>query len=171
MLTTAIAAMPSSRPTNPIFSFVVAFTPICLFGNTERGGNALLHFGNVRINFGLLRDDGRVHVHDFAFCVLQPAWRLLPETPCWARLSSADRCSEKMTDVLLAERAENGVANRMHERVGVRMAVQALGVRNLDAAENEFASRDQRVNVIANANVNHVQTVRILRAPTKDFRC
>ena len=29
LLDAAIAAMPSSRPTNPIFSFVVAFTPIC----------------------------------------------------------------------------------------------------------------------------------------------
>ena len=72
-----------------------------------------------------------------------------------------------MADVRLAERAEDGVANRVHERVRVRMAVQALGVRDLDAAEDEFASRDQRVNVIANANVNHVQTVRILRALTK----
>jgi hypothetical protein len=37
------------------------------------------------------------------------------------------------------------------------MAVEALGVRDLDAAEDEFASRDQRVNVIANANVNHAR--------------
>jgi hypothetical protein len=37
------------------------------------------------------------------------------------------------------------------------MAVQAFRVRDLDAAEDEFASRDQRVNVIANANVNHAR--------------
>jgi hypothetical protein len=43
-------------------------------------------------------------------------------------------------------------------------------VRNLDAAEDEFASRDQRVNVIANANVNHAHTVRISRALQKKFR-
>ena len=47
------------------------------------------------------------------------------------------------------------VANRVHERIGVRMAVEAFRVRDLDAAEDEFASRDQRVNVIADANVNH----------------
>jgi hypothetical protein len=47
------------------------------------------------------------------------------------------------------------------------MAVQAFRVRDLDAAEDEFASRDQRVNIVTNANVNHVQTVRILRVPTK----
>jgi hypothetical protein len=28
-------------------------------------------------------------------------------------------------------------------------------MRNLDAAEDEFAARDQRVNVVADANVNH----------------
>jgi hypothetical protein len=43
-------------------------------------------------------------------------------------------------------------------------------VRDLDAAEDEFASRDQRVNIVTNANVNHVQTVRILWALTKNFR-
>ncbi len=74
-----------------------------------------------------------------------------------------------MADVLLAERAEDGVANRVHERVGVRMAVQTLGVRNLDAAEDEFASRDQRVNVIADANVDHGQMIEFPRALTKKF--
>jgi hypothetical protein len=50
------------------------------------------------------------------------------------------------------------------------MAVQALGVRNLDAAQDELASRDQLMNVVTDANVNHVQTVRILRAQKKKFR-
>ena len=50
---------------------------------------------------------------------------------------------EKVADVLLAERAEDGVANRVHERVGVRMAVEAFRVRNLHAAEDELAPGDQ----------------------------
>ena len=62
---------------------------------------------------------------------------------------------EKVADVRLAERAEERVANGMHERIGVRMSVEALRVRNLDAAEDELAPRDQRVNVVADANVNH----------------
>ena len=62
-----------------------------------------------------------------------------------------------MADVRFAQRAEERVANRVHQRVGVRMAVEALGVRNLNAAENELASRDQRMNVIANANMNHAK--------------
>ena len=60
-----------------------------------------------------------------------------------------------MADVRFAQRAEERVANGVHERVGVRMAVEALGVRNLDAAEDELAPGDQLMNVIADANVNH----------------
>jgi hypothetical protein len=44
-------------------------------------------------------------------------------------------------------------------------------VRNLDAAEDELAPGDQLMNVIADANVNHVDTVNLFRAPTKKFRC
>jgi hypothetical protein len=44
-------------------------------------------------------------------------------------------------------------------------------VRDLDAAQNELAARDQLMNVVTDANVNHVQTVRILCVPTKNFRC
>src|SRR5271163_498101 len=62
---------------------------------------------------------------------------------------------EKMADVRFAKRAEERVADGVHERVGVRMAVETPRVRDLDAAEDEFASRDQRVNVVADANVNH----------------
>ena len=66
-----------------------------------------------------------------------------------------------MADVRLAQCAEECVANGVHQRVGIRMAVQALGVGDLDAAEDEFASRDQRVNVVADANVNHDRMVKI----------
>jgi hypothetical protein len=60
-----------------------------------------------------------------------------------------------MADVRLAERAEERVADGVHERVGVRMAVEALRVRNLDAAEDKLAPGDQLMNVITDANVNH----------------
>jgi hypothetical protein len=40
-------------------------------------------------------------------------------------------------------------------------------VRNLNTAQNELAASDQLMNVITDANVNHVQTIGILRAPTK----
>jgi len=61
---------------------------------------------------------------------------------------------KKVADVRLAERAEERVANRVHERVPRPNGRPGLCVRNLDAAEDELASRDQLMNVITNANVN-----------------
>jgi hypothetical protein len=43
----------------------------------------------------------------------------------------------------------------MHEDIGVRMPVQALVMRNLHAAEDQFASLHQRMHVITDANMNH----------------
>jgi hypothetical protein len=40
-------------------------------------------------------------------------------------------------------------------------------MRNFDSAEDEPASRGQLMSVVTDANVNHIQTVRILRATTK----
>ena len=65
---------------------------------------------------------------------------------------------------------EDGVADSVHQGVRVRMAVEALRMRDLHAAEDELAPGDQLMNVIANANVNHAQTVDFLIAPTKKFR-
>src|ERR1022692_1388616 len=74
---------------------------------------------------------------------------------------------KKVANVRFAQRAEERVANGVHQRVGIRMAVETFGVWNLDAAEDEFASRDQRVNVVADANVNHGQTIKAPCPPTK----
>jgi hypothetical protein len=57
----------------------------------------------------------------------------------------------------------------MHERVGVRMAVETFGVGNFNATENELAPGDQLMNVIADANVNHVRTVCFFCAAKKKF--
>ena len=50
------------------------------------------------------------------------------------------------------------------------MGVQTFGVWNLDAAEDEFASRDQRMNVVTNAYMNHDRTIKPTRPPTKKFQ-
>src|SRR5664279_4059692 len=47
----------------------------------------------------------------------------------------------------------------------------AIRVRNLDAAQDELAARDQLMNVVTDANVNHCGTIKFLLAPTKIFRC
>jgi len=76
---------------------------------------------------------------------------------------------KKVADVLLANRAQHCVADGVHQRVGVRMAVEAARMRNLHAAEDELAPGDQLMNVITDANVNHAPTVKFFRASKKKF--
>ena len=109
----------------------------------------------MRIKFRGLRDDRGVHVHNFSAAFGNLLGGFLQKNiagnifPAWVGVG------KKVADVRLAQRAEKRVANRVHERVGVRMAVEALAVRNLDAAEDELAPGDQLMNVITDANVNH----------------
>ena len=72
-----------------------------------------------------------------------------------------------MADVLLADRPEHGIADGVHERVGIRMAVQTLRMRNLDSAQDELAPGNQLMNVIANANMYHALMLERLLPPTK----
>ena len=81
--------------------------------------------------------------------------RLLQKNPAGHAFPARVGVGEKMADVRLAERAEERVADGMQERVGIRMAVEALRVRDLDAAEDEPAPGNQLMNVVTNANVNH----------------
>jgi hypothetical protein len=47
------------------------------------------------------------------------------------------------------------------------MAVEALGMRDLDAAEDELAPGNQLMDVIADANVNHGRMIEIFRLKAK----
>ena len=60
-------------------------------------------------------------------------------------------------NVRLAQRAENRVADRVHQYVGIRMAFQTLRVRDLHPAQDEFSPLDQGMHVITNANMNHAE--------------
>jgi hypothetical protein len=64
-----------------------------------------------------------------------------------------------MADVPLADRAKDRVAHGVHQHIGVGMAFETFAVRNLDAAEDELASRDERVDVVTDANMNHGETI------------
>jgi hypothetical protein len=55
---------------------------------------------------------------------------------------------EVLPDIPERGRPEQGVGNGVQENIGVGVAVQARLVRNLNAAENESAPVDERVNVV-----------------------
>jgi hypothetical protein len=56
----------------------------------------------------------------------------------------------------------------MDQHVGVRMPLQTLVKRHLDAAQDEFSARDQTVHIIANADVYHNMGSILARAGPDD---
>lgn len=50
-------------------------------------------------------------------------------------------------DVAIAKRAENGIDQRVNGDVGIAVARQAVAVGNAQAAEPQFLTRDQAMNV------------------------
>lgn len=74
-----------------------------------------------------------------------------------------------MPDVRLSQRAEKGVANRVHQCVRVRVAVQTFRVWNLHAPEDQLAPGHQLMNVIPDAYVNHAARITTGPAAENDF--
>src|SRR4051812_40325218 len=60
-----------------------------------------------------------------------------------------------MADVAFADRAEDRVGDGVRENVGVRVAVKAVRMRNLHAAENERAAFRETMDVVADAGEGH----------------
>ena len=59
-----------------------------------------------------------------------------------------------VTDIFFADRSEQRISNRMREDVRVRVSVESMRVRNLDATENEFAALRQSMRVVTDAAAN-----------------
>ena len=132
-------------------------------------GDAKFHRLDVRINLRFLRDDRRIHVHDFSIAQRDDARGFFQKNFARHILPARVGVREKVADVFLANRAQHRVADGVHQRIGVRMAIETFRVRNLHAAENELAPGDQLMNVITNAYVNHASTVKFFYATKKTF--
>jgi peptidylprolyl isomerase len=75
-----------------------------------------------------------------------------------------------MADIGFTHGSKDGVANGMHENVRVGVPLQALVMRNFYSAQDQFAPRHQRMNVVANANMDHGRTIELRFHRTKEFR-
>ena len=62
---------------------------------------------------------------------------------------------EEMPDIGLPDGSQNRIANGVHQDIRIGMAVQALRVRYLDTAEEELATLDQPMDVIAYTDMVH----------------
>jgi len=108
--------------------------------DAQRRGDAGLHFAEVRVNPGRLGDDRCVHIHDFTVAQRDDVRGLLQKNLARHAFPARVGVREKMADVLLAERAENGVAQRMNHHVAVGMRHRSLVVGNQDPTKPELFS-------------------------------
>lgn len=123
--------------------------------DAERLCNVDLHFANEGINLRRLRNDCGVDVHEGALLEPDLARGFLQKNFAGRAFPARVGVRKKMSDVFLPERTEDGIANRVHERVRIGMAIETFRVRNFNAAENEFSPGDQLVNIVTDSNMNH----------------
>ena len=124
-----------------------------------------LHLAHVREELGRLGNHRGVHVDDSALAKTHQPRRFVQEDAAARAPPTRVGVGKEMADVRLAQGAENGVADRVHQYVGIRMSFQTFRVRNLHPAQEEFASLDQGVHVVTDANMNHARNYRARRAP------
>src|SRR6185503_5975961 len=110
-------------------------------------GDVADHPRHVRRHARLLREDRRVDVHDpeprgFHFL------SRLPEQHAAVDLAVAGiRMGIVPADVAQRRRAEQRIADRVQQDVGVRMPEQALAVRNDHPADHELPSLGERMHI------------------------
>ena len=66
---------------------------------------------------------------------------------------------EKGADITLTKRAEHGIANGVHEHVGIGMAVEPGVVRDLHAAEDQRPAGFELMDIVAQAYAIHAGSV------------
>src|SRR5437899_1838583 len=94
-----------------------------------------LHPWHVRHDFGRLSHDRGVDVDELAARKFDLSRRLLQKYAARRSAPARVRVRKECPNVSFAESAEHCIANSVHEHVGIRMSIQAFGVRNLYPAE------------------------------------
>ncbi len=108
----------------------------------QRAGDALAHRGAMRRELRLLQHDEGIDVDEAPAGCRDAAPGLGQQIEAAARRASCSSLDGKMRpDVVHAGGAEQRVAERVTDDVGVGVALEAVGVRDLDAAEHERHAR------------------------------
>ena len=107
----------------------------------------------------MLRDYGGVDVHNLSLAKHHLTGGFLQEHIAGCSAPARVGVRKEMADVRLAQRAEHRVADGVHQDVRIRMSIEPLAVRNLNAAEDELSACDQLVNIVTDADVIHAAEV------------
>jgi hypothetical protein len=112
--------------------------------HTKGIGQIGFHGSGVGHDFGLLSDDGGVHVDDLAVVESDLARGFVQEDHAGGVFPARIGIGKVRSDVAFAESAEDGVANSVHEDVGIGMAVKPLVMGDDDAAQDQLAAWTMR---------------------------
>ena len=136
------AAMPSPRPMKPRLLGGGGLDVDRRRRDAEVGGDVADHARDVRRHARRLRDDGGVDVDDLAASARRAsAPRRAAACGCRSPENAGSVSGIVLADVAQPRGAEQRVADRVQQHVGVGVAVEALVVRDLDAADHQLAAR------------------------------
>src|SRR5687768_3752184 len=113
----------------------------------EIRGEVGTHRGDVGRHPGRLGDDGRIDVYYPVAVAGQQRRHLAQQSPAVDALVTRIAVGEMRTDIAQRRGAEQRVAQRMDQHVGVGVPGQSLVVRDLDAADDQLSSGYQRVRI------------------------
>ena len=108
--------------------------------------------GHVRRHARRLRDDGGVDVDDLQLQRGELLRHVAQQLAAVDALELGIGVGKVLADVAEAGGAEQRVADRVQQHVGVGMAVEPFLMRDVDAADDELAPGDQRMHVEALAD-------------------
>ena len=162
--------MPSPRPANPRRSVVVAFTLTSPTSQPRSAARFARIAGTCGASFGAcaISVASRLPIRHPAVEAATP--RLAQQHPAVGALPSRIRVGEVRAEVAQRQRAEDRVADRVEQHVGVGMSVEAAIERNRDAAQDEPAPCDERVHVEAVADA-HRHASRLHSETTEEKHC
>ena len=109
----------------------------------------------MRGELGRLAVDGAVAVDELEALLAHDARHVGEQDEGVGVLVGGIGVGEELADVARAQRAEDGVGEGMGEDVSVGVPEKARGMLDVDAAQDELASLDEAVHVMAMADTQH----------------
>src|SRR5260370_12302680 len=120
--------------------------------DAEARGQVGAHCAKVRLEAGLLGDDGAVDVDDAVARLLDDGGRSREQVEAGRVLVPGVVGGKVLTDVSQRRGAEQRVDDRMSQHIGIGMAVEAGWMLDLHATDDQIAAGLQRVDVVARAD-------------------
>jgi hypothetical protein len=145
------------------------FDPDLVHGQSQSGGDILLHRSKMGRKLRLLRNNRRINIDDLSTPRRGRAPDLLQKNAAGCALPARIGIRKEMADVQFTERPEDRVADRVYQHVRIRMSFQPLCIRHIHSANKELSPCHQRMNIVSNTNSNHRATIRFAFPTTKSF--